>query len=114
MTDRKVSFHVYRGSESGDIVEGIAEREIGPEDAYVRLLHSGVCGTDEHFLHSGCVLGHEGAGVVEDTGASVKELRNGDLVGFGFVHKVCGQCQNCLTGESGPETLGTRSGRLKD
>lgn len=96
MSSREVSFTVYRGSKSGKIVKDTTTRTLGSKDAFVRLAHSGVCGTDEHFLHSGCVLGHEGVGIVEDIGSDVKSLQRGDRVGFGYIHKVCGQCDYCL------------------
>jgi D-arabinose 1-dehydrogenase-like Zn-dependent alcohol dehydrogenase len=99
MAQREVSFQVFRGSKDGSIVQTTTTRVLGPQDAFVKLTHSGVCGTDEHFLHSGCVLGHEGVGIVEEVGAEVKGLKKGDRVGFGYVHKVCGQCQHCLTGK---------------
>lgn len=99
MAQREVSFQVFRGSKEGNIVKDRTTRIIGPNDASVRLYHSGVCGTDEHFLHSGCVLGHEGVGIVEEVGQQVQRLKKGDRVGFGYVHKVCGQCECCLHGK---------------
>lgn len=98
MTERKVSFKVFRGSKEGRISQGTTTRVLGPNDVFVKLTHSGVCGTDEHFLHSGCVLGHEGVGIVEEVGSQVHGLEKGDRVGFGYVHKVCGHCEYCLTG----------------
>ena len=59
------SFTVFKGSKSGQIVESTTTREIGPEEVLVRITHSGVCGTDEHFRKADQGLGHEGAGVVE-------------------------------------------------
>ena len=59
------SFTVFKGSKSGAIVEATTTREIGPDEVLVRITHSGVCGTDEHYLHADQVLGHEGAGVAE-------------------------------------------------
>lgn len=94
----EVTFQVYRGSKSGRIVKDTTTRTLGPNDAYVRLMHSGVCGTDEHSLHSGCVLGHEGVGYVEQIGSQVTSVKKGDRVGFGYIHSVCGNCEYCLTG----------------
>jgi len=98
MSQIEVSFKVYRGSESGKIVADKTTRTLGPNDVFIRIAHSGVCGTDEHFLHSGCVLGHEGVGYVEEIGPDVRRVKKGDRVGFGFVHKVCGNCEYCLNG----------------
>jgi D-arabinose 1-dehydrogenase-like Zn-dependent alcohol dehydrogenase len=100
MSQIEVSFRVYRGSESGKIVADKTTRILGPNDVFIRIAHSGVCGTDEHFLHSGCVLGHEGVGYVEETGPDVRRVKKEDRVGFGFVHKVCGNCEYCLNGKT--------------
>jgi len=62
----------------------------------------GLCGTDEHFKHVDMGLGHEGAGVVEEVGASVKTMRKGDSVGWGYQNNSCNHCKQCLTGH---ETL---------
>ena len=47
-------------------------------------------------------LGHEGAGVVEQIGPHVKSVKVGDRVGYGYIHKICGQCESCLSGISHP------------
>lgn len=60
-----VSFTVFKGSKEGKIVEATTEREIGHDEVLVRITHSGLCGTDEHFLKQDMALGHEGAGLVE-------------------------------------------------
>lgn len=59
------SFTVFKGSKAGKIVEATTTREVGPEEVLVRITHSGVCGTDEHYHSVDQGLGHEGAGVVE-------------------------------------------------
>jgi S-(hydroxymethyl)glutathione dehydrogenase/alcohol dehydrogenase len=43
------------------------------------------------------VLGHEGAGVVEEVGAGVTELAKGDHVVFSFIY-MCGKCRFCVAG----------------
>jgi len=60
-----VSFTVFKGSESGQIKESRTTREVGPDEVLLRVTHSGVCGTDEHYRHTDMVLGHEGVGIVE-------------------------------------------------
>jgi D-arabinose 1-dehydrogenase-like Zn-dependent alcohol dehydrogenase len=90
---------VYKGSQSGDIAKATGRlRDVGPTQALVQLTHSGVCGTDEHYLHAGIGLGHEGIGIVKEIGSAVKAVKVGDRVGFGWVHYVCGQCTACLSG----------------
>lgn len=44
-------------------------------DVLVRITHSGLCGTDEHYKHANIALGHEGAGVVEAIGIKVASLK---------------------------------------
>ena len=98
MASKNVSFQDYRGSIEGRIVEDTTTRVVGRNDALVRLAHSEVCGTDAHFLRSGCVLGHKGLGCVEEVGEGVQGLVKGDRVGSGYVYKVCGKCDYCLNG----------------
>ena len=43
-------------------------------------------------------LGHEGVGTVEAVGPSVKHLRKGDRVGWGYESDSCGDCGECLSG----------------
>lgn len=41
----------------------------------VGITHSGLCGTDEHYVQQPMVLGHEGVGIVEAVGESVADLK---------------------------------------
>lgn len=79
-------------------MQDTSHRQLGRNDAYVKITHSGLCGTDEHYLCRGIVLGHEGIGLVEAVGPDVTSVKVGDRVGFGWVHKTCGRCEYCLTG----------------
>jgi S-(hydroxymethyl)glutathione dehydrogenase/alcohol dehydrogenase len=72
-------------------------------ECLVRLAASGVCHTDAYTLSgrdpSGLfpvVLGHEGAGVVEETGAGVTSLTPGDHVIPLYIPE-CRQCRFCLS-----------------
>jgi D-arabinose 1-dehydrogenase-like Zn-dependent alcohol dehydrogenase len=91
-------FVTYKGSQSGEIVQAHGRREIKSGQAVVRITHSGVCGTDAHFVHQDMALGHEGVGVVEVVAPDVKDVKVGDRVGFGYVHWTCGKCQACSRG----------------
>ncbi len=69
----------------------------------VRIVASGVCHTDA-ITQAGdlpmpfpCVLGHEGAGVVEKIGPGVSGFAPGDRVIIGW--PFCGACRNCLDGQ---------------
>lgn len=60
-----VEFTVYKGSADRKIVESKTTKEVKPDEVLIKVTHSGVCGTDEHYKGADMVLGHEGAGVVE-------------------------------------------------
>lgn len=68
---------VYKGSQTGNIVRHEVPPQPAPtgNQALVRITHSGLCGTDEHYKTQNMVLGHEGVGVVEAVGDSVKSLK---------------------------------------
>jgi aryl-alcohol dehydrogenase len=72
-------------------------------EVLVRIVAAGVCHTDA-ITQAGdlpmpfpAVLGHEGAGVVEQVGAGVTQVAPGDKVILGWAS--CGECRNCLAGE---------------
>ncbi|KAF7315796.1 NAD(P)-dependent alcohol dehydrogenase protein [Mycena indigotica] len=90
---------VFKGSETG-IVQGksVLATPTGTQ-VLVRITHSGICGTDEHYKHADMVLGHEGVGIVEQIGEGVLDLAVGDVVGWGYIHKSCGRCEQCLKGQ---------------
>ncbi|ROP39361.1 L-threonine 3-dehydrogenase [Saccharothrix texasensis] len=79
----------------------------GAGDVVVRVLRTGICGTDLHIdswdewaahnIHAPLVLGHEFVGEVVETGPSVTGVVVGDLVS-GEGHLVCGTCRNCKAG----------------
>ncbi|KAK7005871.1 NAD(P)-dependent alcohol dehydrogenase protein [Favolaschia claudopus] len=90
----------FKGSEKNGIVESKTQRE-GPtgNEVLIKVTHSGICGTDEHYKHADMVLGHEGVGVIEQIGDKVTQLKVGDVVGWGYVQKTCGECEQCLLGQ---------------
>jgi S-(hydroxymethyl)glutathione dehydrogenase / alcohol dehydrogenase len=70
-------------------------------EALVRLAACGVCHTDLYTAsgadpsgYAPCVLGHEGAGVVEEVGPGVTSLAPGDHVVTLFAPE-CGRCIHC-------------------
>ena len=90
----------------GDIrLDNVAEPKLKqPTDAIVRLTASAICGTDLHMVRgtlpgmkAGTILGHEGVGVVEEVGASVRNLSPGDRVVIPSTI-ACGYCSYCRAG----------------
>jgi threonine 3-dehydrogenase len=83
------------------------EPEPGPGELLVRVLRTGICGTDLHIeswdawaaatIRPPLIPGHEFCGEVVGLGAGVRDVREGDLVS-GEGHVVCGTCRNCRAG----------------
>lgn len=77
----------------------------GPRDGEVliRYLYAGLCHSDIHVQHGDLearlpmVLGHEGAGIVEEVGPGVTRVKAGDHVVCSFIPN-CGTCRYCATG----------------
>lgn len=77
-----------------------------PGEVLIEIMASGVCHTDE-FTRSGadpegifpCILGHEGAGIVREVGAGVRDLAPGDHV-IALYTPECGQCKSCRSGKT--------------
>jgi len=73
-----------------------------PDEVLVRMVAAGLCHTDLGVASGGLpfplpgVLGHEGAGVVEEVGSSVTRVKPGDQVLLSFTS--CGECRNCRDG----------------
>lgn len=62
---KMVEFTVFKGSKEGKIVQSTTKKDIKSDEVLIKVTHSGLCGTDEHFKRADMVLGHEGAGVIE-------------------------------------------------
>lgn len=97
-----VQFTVFKGSKEGRIVQSTTTKDVKDHEVLIKVSHSGVCGTDEHMRKYDMVIGHEGAGVVEEIGSAVTRFKKGDSVGWGYIHSTCNKCKQCITGH---ETL---------
>ena len=94
-------------SERGLWLEDVPEPEIGINDVKIRVLLTGICGTDLHIyqwddwakkaIPVPLVIGHEFVGEIAAVGSNVADFRVGELVS-GEGHVICGRCRNCLAG----------------
>ena len=94
---------VLREFKSALSVEDVDLADPGPGEVLVRLHASGVCHSDWNTVTGDtpnplpCVLGHEGAGVVEAVGSGVTRLTAGDHVILSWL-PACGHCFYCAQG----------------
>lgn len=94
-------------SEPGLWLADVAEPTIGINDVLIRVLRTGICGTDLHIYNWDdwarktvpvpLVIGHEFVGEIVEVGSNVNDYRPGDIVS-GEGHVVCGRCRNCMAG----------------
>jgi aryl-alcohol dehydrogenase len=83
-------------------VEDVEYGAPGHGEVLVRLVATGLCHTDLGVIAGGIpfpspgVIGHEGAGVVEQVGAGVSSVAPGDKVLLSFTS--CGACSGCAGG----------------
>jgi len=75
-----------------------------PTDAIVKILKTTICGTDLHIMKGdvpevtdGRIIGHEGVGIVEETGGAVSSFKKGDHVLISCITS-CGKCEYCKKG----------------
>lgn len=91
----------------GLVLTDVPDPECGPDDVVIRVLRTGICGTDLHILEwdawaanniaTPLIPGHEFYGEVVEIGSGVCDVRVGDRVS-GEGHIVCGTCRNCRAG----------------
>jgi L-idonate 5-dehydrogenase len=80
---------------------------LGPDEVRIRARMGGICGSDLHYFHEGCVgnfavreplvLGHEVSGEVSEVGAAVTRVRPGQRVAVN-PSLPCNACDYCLSG----------------
>ena len=98
---------VKRESTPGLWLEDVPVPEFGLDDVLIRVLKTGICGTDLHIYNWDdwaqktipvpMVVGHEFVGKIVEVGSNVIDFQPGDIVS-GEGHVVCGHCRNCLAG----------------
>ncbi len=106
-TPRPMKALVKSRSEPGLWLEDVPEPKAGINDVLIRVLRTGICGTDLHIYNWDewakktigvpLVIGHEFVGQIVEVGANVTEYRPGEIVS-GEGHIVCGHCRNCMAG----------------
>ncbi|MCD6041737.1 MAG: alcohol dehydrogenase zinc-binding protein [Burkholderiales bacterium] len=100
---RKAKAALCREHNKPVVVEEITVDAPGRGEASVKLGACGVCHSDLSAINGTIalplplVLGHEGAGVVEEVGEGVSGLAKGDHVIFSFIY-MCGKCRFCVAG----------------
>ncbi|KAJ7465111.1 hypothetical protein FB451DRAFT_1488293 [Mycena latifolia] len=73
-----IEFTVFKGSANEDHATPTGNQVL------VKITHSGICGTDEHYKWSWAMR----------IGEDVKGFNVRDIVGWGYTHKTCGTCQD--------------------
>jgi propanol-preferring alcohol dehydrogenase len=87
-------------------IEEMPVREPGENEILVKVIACGVCHTDLHACEGDwpvkpkmpLVPGHEAIGYVVALGNSVKNVKEGDIVGVPWLYSACGCCDYCYTG----------------
>jgi S-(hydroxymethyl)glutathione dehydrogenase/alcohol dehydrogenase len=87
-------------------IETIDVAPPGPGEVLVQIVATGVCHTDAFTLSGAdpeglfpAILGHEGGGIVIDTGPGVTSVREGDHV-IPLYTPECGECSFCTSGKT--------------
>lgn len=95
---------VYLGPRRKELQDRPKPELMAGGDAIVRMTRTTICGTDLHILKGdvptcspGRILGHEGTGVVDKTGAGVSAFKPGDHVLISCISS-CGKCEYCRKG----------------
>ncbi|MBT8172209.1 zinc-dependent dehydrogenase [Candidatus Bathyarchaeota archaeon] len=92
-------------------IENYPKPEIGPGEFLLKVMASGICGTDVvewyRLPKAPRVLGHEVAGIIDEVGENVTSYKVGDRV-FVSHHVPCNKCSYCLkNSHTACETLHT-------
>jgi threonine 3-dehydrogenase len=98
---------VKKEARPGLWLERVPVPKIGINDVLIKVLRTGICGTDVHIYEWDAwaqktipvpmVVGHEFVGRIVEVGSNVTDFQVGEIVS-GEGHVVCGRCRNCLAG----------------
>ena len=84
-------------------IEDLELRKPSDGEVLIRYTHAGLCHSDIHVAHGDLearlpmILGHEGAGIIEEVGPGVTRVKPGDHVVCSFIPN-CGTCRYCASG----------------
>jgi aryl-alcohol dehydrogenase len=99
----QIAAAVVRETAGPFVIEEVEIEEPRDDEVLVRMVASGICGTDLHARGGAMpvppppsVFGHEGSGVVEAVGKQVRKVKPGDPVVLGW--SSCGVCVECRSG----------------
>lgn len=98
----QITAALSRGPESPFSLEEVTLGPLRADEVRVRIVAAGICHTDlvskAHVPPApAAVFGHEGAGIVEETGSRVEGVSVGDKVLLTF--RSCGRCVPCAQGQ---------------
>jgi len=85
-------------------IESVDLKPPRDDEVVVKMAASGICHSDLSVIKGNLpmmlpsILGHEGAGVVEEVGKAVTKVKPGDHVVLSWVPE-CGQCHFCVAGK---------------
>jgi S-(hydroxymethyl)mycothiol dehydrogenase len=96
---------VYAEPDAAPAVEELTVDPPGPREVLVRVQACGLCHSDLHVVETKgrgdrfpILLGHEGAGIVEEVGGDVRSVAPGDRVVVAW-RAPCGDCPQCRRGD---------------
>jgi len=96
---------VYAEPEAAPAIEELTVEAPGPREVRVRVQACGLCHSDLHIVETKgwgsrfpILLGHEGAGIVEEVGNEVTSVAPGDRVVIAW-RAPCGDCPQCRRGD---------------
>ena len=96
---------VYAEPDAAPAIEELTVDPPGPREVLVRVQACGLCHSDLHIVETKgwgsrfpILLGHEGAGIVEDVGSDVTMVAPGDRVVIAW-RAPCGECPQCRRGD---------------
>lgn len=99
----KITAAVMREAGAPLIIEDVELDTVRDDEILVKISAVGLCHSDiaaqhQHLpIEPPAILGHEGAGIVEQVGSSVTKVKPGDKVVLTFPY--CGECTNCKRGD---------------